>query len=145
MVNLTFLDEIVNATELRNNQKYWLEAASHQPVTIAYGKHKLALLSREKIAELYRQNYYLDMALRLCTGKTDMPELAWVSSLDKDDRAEFTDEFVSAVNKAFSTHNWNEMETLLEDWKATAETMQDKQAMRALKSKIPNDKYIPLR
>jgi hypothetical protein len=144
MVNLTFSDEIVNATDLRNNQKYWLDAASRKPVTVAYGKHNLAILSRQQIAELYKQNYYLGIVLRLCSGVNDLPELPWVKILDDDDRAEFIDEFTSAMNKALSSNNWHDIEILLEDWKATAETLNNKITMKALINKQRKDRYIPL-
>jgi hypothetical protein len=145
MVNIAFSDEIVNATELRNNQRHWLDIASRIPVTIAYGRHSLAIVNRERIARLLVQNHYLELAVKLyadiAAGKSS-DVLPWVEYLDENERREFLREFISTIKVALTGNDWGNLETLLDDWRATAETLQDKAAVRALATRGRKDKYI---
>ena len=145
MDTIAFSDEIVNATELRNNQKHWLDLASRIPVTIAYGKHSLTIVPREKIARLLVQNHYLELAVKLyadiSTGKSS-DALPWVEYLDENGQREFLQEFIGAIKRAVSGDNWVNMETLLDYWKATAETLQDKSAVIAAKTRGRKGKHI---
>jgi hypothetical protein len=148
MVNIAFSDEIVNATELRNNQKHWLDLASRSPVTVAYGRHSLAIVNRERIARLLAQNHYLELAVKLYADintRKSSDILPWVEYLDESERREFLQEFISAVKRALTGDDWINLETLLDDWKATAETLHDKVAVRALTSRGRKDKYIALK
>jgi len=145
MVTIAFSDEIVNATELRNNQKFWLDMSSRQPVTIAYGRHSLAILNRERVAKLYMKNHYLELAVKLCTDitlKGSSEEFTWVNSLDDEDKSQFISEFVNSIKKAIMTDDWSGPEILLDDWKATAETLRDGEAMKVLKAKGRRAEYI---
>jgi hypothetical protein len=148
MVTIAFSDEIINATELRNNQKHWLDMASRIPVTIVYGRHSLAIVNRERIARLLAQNHYLELAVKLyadiTTGKSS-DVLPWVEYLDENERREFLREFITAIKQAIAGNDWGTLETLLDDWKATAETWQDKAAARALTTGGRKDKYIALK
>jgi hypothetical protein len=148
MVNIAFSDEIVNATELRNNQKHWLDMASRIPVTIAYGRHSLAIINRERIARLMAQNHYLEIAVKLYADNTagkSSDVLPWVEYLDENERREFLQEFINAIKLAIAGDDWDSLENLLDDWRATAETLQDKSAVRALTTRGRRDKYIALK
>lgn len=148
MVTIAFSDEIVNATELRNNQKHWLEMASRIPVTIAYGRHSLAIVNREGIARLLMQNHYLELAVRLYADITigkSSDVLPWVVYLDENERQEFLQEFIKTIKLAIAADDWVGLENLLDDWRATAETSQDKSAVRALTARGRKDKYIALK
>jgi len=149
MVTTPFSDVIVNPSELRRNQAHWLGMAATEPVTVAYGSHKLAILSREKIANLYKGNYYLELAMKLCInirGGGKHETLPWMKQLTAEEKSEFTNELVESISEAMLTNNWHKVDTILEDWKATAETLDNKEAMSALTAKDhPKTKYIPLR
>ena len=148
MVTIAFSDEIVNSTELRNNQKFWLDVASRQPVTIAYGPHNLAILSRERIAKLFRQNHYLWLAIQICTdisAKRSSTELPWLNYLDEEDKHQFLDEFTGCIKKAMAKEDWEELDTLLDDWKATAETLHNSEAMKTLKTRGLKKEYVALK
>lgn len=138
MDTLAFSDEIVNATELRNNLKHWLDLAARIPVTIAYGKHSLAVVNREKFARLLVQNHYLELAVNLyadITAGKGSDVLPWVEYLDEKERLEFLQEFVNTIKRAVRGDDWVGLQILLDDWKATAGTSQDKLAPRATKSR----------
>ena len=148
MVTIAFSDEIVNATELRNNQKFWLEVASRQPVTIAYGRHNLAILSRERIAKLFRQNHYLWLAVQIYTdisAKRSSTELPWLDYLDDGDKYRFMHEFTDCIKKGMAKEDWRELDALLDDWKATAETLHDSEAMKALTTRGQKKEYVALK
>jgi hypothetical protein len=145
MDTIAFSDEIVNATELRNNLKHWLDLASRIPVTIAYGKHGLTIVPREKIARMLAQNHYQELAINLyadITAGKSSNVLPWVEYLDENERREFLKELVRAIKRAVSDDNWVNLETLLVDWKATAEILQDKLAVTALKKRNSKNKYV---
>jgi len=147
MASLAFHDKIVNASDLRKNQKYWLEKAASQPVTVTYGINNLAILNRDQLRKLYQQSYYMEKAIQFYTSvvrqeKSDV--FPWLDYLDAGDMSRFITEFTDAVLKAISIDDWSDVETLLEDWKATAETFHDRAAMRALKAKSRKADYIAL-
>jgi hypothetical protein len=145
VVTIAFSDEIVNSTELRNNLKHWLDLSARIPITIAYGKHSLAVVNREKFARLLVQNHYLELAVNLyadTTARKSSDVLPWVEYLDENERRKFLQEFVSAIKRAVTGDDWVGLETLLDDWKATAETLRDKSAARAVKTRGRKGKYI---
>ena len=49
MVTTVFSDEIINPTELKKNQRHWLDKAQRQPVTVKFGDSGLAIVDRELI------------------------------------------------------------------------------------------------
>jgi hypothetical protein len=148
MVTTLFSDEIVNSTELRNNQRYWLGRASSRPITITYGHHQLAIIDRETISNLYRQKYYLELVVKFCEEvekKTNSNTFPWVDYLANNEKRQFHEELMTNVVKAIVTDNWIGVETLLNDWKATAETIQDTEAMKILSTTGRKNEYIALK
>lgn len=144
MVTLAFSDEIVNATELRNNQKYWLDLAARIPVTIACGKHSLAVVNREQFARLLVQNHYLELAVNLyadITAGNSSDVLPWVEYLDENGRREFLQEFINAIKRAVRGDDWVSLQTLLDNCRATAETARDKLAAGSVKTRGRKGKY----
>jgi hypothetical protein len=94
------------------------------------------------------QNHYLELAVRLyadTTANKSSDVLPWLEYLDEKERREFLQEFVSAIKRAGTDDDWVSLETLLDDWKATAETLQDKAAIRALTTRRSKDKYVSLK
>jgi len=148
MVTTVFSDEIVNATELRAKQSHWLTMAAKRPVTVTYGARKLTILNREKIRNLFIQAHYLELFTSYCNeilkGRKST-KFPWIEYLDSEGKKQFHEEFVNSLMAAIVTDEWDGVETLLEDWEATAETESDEEAMKALRTKQSPDKYIALR
>lgn len=142
MVTTLFSDEIVNATELRSKQKHWLDRAYRQPITVTYGSHKLTIFNREKIRDLFIQRYFLELAVKYCT---DSKNIAWTEYLSEKEKDEFRREFLDTIKVALVTDQWHNVEILLGDWKATAETKQNKEAMENLTKKGRKKEYILLK
>lgn len=146
MVTTMFSDEIVNVSKFRGQQSRWLSMAAKRPITVTSGDIKVTILNRELVRDLYQQKYFLELVVQFCneidTGK-DIKTLPWVKYLDKEEQKEFRDELLNSILEAILTDNWSNIETLIEDWKATAETESDEEAMAALKSRVSKDKYIP--
>lgn len=149
MATTLFSDEIVNPTDLRKNQKRWLDMAAVSPISIAYGKYNLAIYNREKIADIFRANYYLELAIKLCTSvylNERIDVLPWVEYLDAADRVEFFHDFATCLLMSMTTGDWGKAENVLDDWKATAETLSNKKASEALKSRAHSKaNYIELK
>lgn len=148
MVTTVFSDEIVNATELRAKQSHWLTIASKRPVTVTYGSRKLTILNREKIRNLFIQAHYMESFVKYCNEVmkgTKSNTFPWTEYLDDEEKKQFYEEFISSIMMAVVTENWEVVETLLEDWKATAETESDEETMKALRTKQASDKYIALK
>ena len=138
MVTTLFSDRIVSATDLRKNQKHWLDKAAKSPVSIAYGKYNLAILKREQVASLVKANHYLELAMRLCTSlfrEQKIEVFPWADALDAKDQSDFVHEFTQCIMSAIATDAWDEVDNVLSDWRATAEMLGNKKGMAALKSK----------
>jgi hypothetical protein len=146
MITTMFSDEIVNVSKFRGRQSHWLSIAAKRPITVTNGDTKVTILNRDLVRNLYLQKYYLELAIQFCdeldTGK-DIKSLPWVMYLDKKERKEFRDELINSVMVSIATGNWDNIEILIDDWKATAETEQNEAAMTAINSKVSKDKYIP--
>ncbi len=145
MATTLFSDEIIGASELRSKQKYWFTKASKQPVTVTDGSHRLVIANRDKIRSLLLHSHHLELAVKYCSEELKQEKSSvfpWLKYLDETERKQFHKEFMDSVT---SPENWEEVETLIEDWKATAETEGDVEAMKVLRTKQTRDKYIPLR
>ena len=66
----------------------------------------------------------MEIVLKVCEElekETESRILPWINNLVEEDRALFYREFKDTALHAVDTGNWNELEYLIEDWKATAE------------------------
>lgn len=148
MVTRVFDDEIVSATKFRTSQSYWLSVASKRPVTVTTGDKKVIVFSRERMRELYIGRDYLELAVRLYDELERNQKntiLYWLEYLDVEDRKLFIKEFINNILISITTSKWDNVEELLEDWKATAETENNPDVMKALKTKIRKDEYITIK
>jgi len=147
MAKIVFSDEIVNATELRRNQKLWLGKAHKEPVTVKYGRNTLTIINRDTVRKLYSQKHYTELVLKfyreLASG-AKIDTFPWVQYLDEDERKEFHDELLSCVTDALVTDNWLAVEELLEDWKATAEAESKPEVARLLRARGTPGEYTTL-
>ncbi len=145
MINTLFADEIVNSSDLRNNQKRWLELACNKPITVNYGRKQLAIMNREQLSGLYKAIYYLELVVKVCeefekSGKSRI--LPWANDLPEKDRAKFHEELVNGAIHAAATNDWSEIEYLLEDWKATAEVENNPKLVEALIREGNPEEYV---
>lgn len=147
MATIAFSDAIVNPTQLRARQSHWLEMASKRPVTVTYGSGSLTIVSREKIRNLYAQVHHLELFVKYHNEKVRGEKstvLPWVEYLDDEERAQFHDEYINNIMVAIVAGHWDEVEILLEDWKATAETESNPDLIKALKAKVPKEEYVAI-
>ncbi len=148
MVNTIFSDEIINPTELKKNQRHWLDKARTKPVTVTFGDSGLAIINRELIKNLYAEKHYAELLARYCQelakSKTGSDVFPWLEALPENDRREFHDEFLANFGKATRDNNWTEMQQLLEDWQATAEAYQNPELMEAWKNRGNPEDYVTL-
>src|SRR5450759_1683224 len=86
MVTTVFSDEIINPTELKKNQRHWLDKALIQPVTVKFGDNGLAIVDREVMKNLYAEKHYAELLVKYCqetTAAKDKSEVfPWLNSLD---------------------------------------------------------------
>jgi len=147
MVSTVFSDYIVNATDLRRNQKQWLERAYHSPITINCGRRQLAIMNREKVSKLYTANYYAELVLKACKEFKEGNEsntFPWVEYLPDDEKMKFHSELLSCTIKSIITGNWNQLEYLIEDWKATAEVERNPELAKALMAGEDPSQYVEI-
>jgi len=148
MVTMVFSDKIVNATQLRNSQKKWFDTALSEPVTVTYGTDNLAIYNREKFRNLYRKIYFTELALKICNEMIKGEKstiIPWMEYLDAEDKKQFHEDLLSGILKATAIDNWDEVEVLLDDWKATADAVHSPEIMRALKTKTPKSELVAIK
>ena len=148
MVTQIFEDEIVSATKFREKQSHWLSVAKKRPITITSGENRVTLVDRELMRDLYLSRYYLEMAVQLCdesVGVDKYSVLPWLKYISAREQKEFKKELIQNMLVSITTDNWENVTELLDDWKATAETYQNKEAMRNLLVRGRKEDYVPLK
>ena len=148
MVSTVFSDIIVNATDLRKNQKHWLETACENPITVSYGRKQLAIMNREQISSLYTEIYYTELVLRSCQEFVKgfrSETFPWVEYLSDNEKREFHEELLTNITKSIITNNWTQLEHLIEDWKATAEAAQNPKIAKQLRRRGTPREYVTLK
>jgi len=148
MVSTVFSDTIVNATDLRNNQKQWLERAYNKPITVSYGRKQLAIMNREQVSKLYMATYYLELVIKVYDefekeGKSKT--FPWVENLSEGDRLQFHKALLTNALRSVITNNWTQLEYLIQDWEATAEVEGDPELAKALMEKGDPKAYVRLK
>ncbi len=148
MMSTVFSDFLINATDLRKNQKHWLARAYENPITISYGRKQLAIMNRDQVGKLYTEKYYAELVLKACQEfvkglKSDT--FPWVEYLSDDEKTEFHSELLTSIMTAIITDNWTPLEYLIEDWKATAETAQNPEIAEQLQHRGTPKEYVTLK
>jgi hypothetical protein len=134
-MDVTFLsDEVINSTELRNNQKKWLDKAYVSPITIISGDKKLVILNRDHARQVYSLAHYTEIIIHLYA------QLAIYMSSEEED--EFHREFLTAYVKALESQDWSGVDELLEDWKATINVARNSKLAKALSEKEDPSSYV---
>jgi len=148
-----FSDEVVQVTELKRNQRYWLDRARKTGgVTIVQGKlADLVLAPRQAVAENAQVVHYAKMMSQffLETVKSDRElknsvVFPWFKDLDEEDRQEFYRELVETFAECMATGRWDVFDELLEDWQATAEAGRNQELLEAWRTRGRAEDYIPL-
>ena len=145
MVTTFLSDEVISPTDLRANQRHWLNKASENVVTIVTGHKQFALINRERISNLYAQKHYSELALRYCqevNNNIKSTTFPWVKDLSEEEKSEFHNELLSCIVQTIITDDWSSMEYLLEDWKATAEVNSNSEVAEALLAEENPSTYV---
>lgn len=148
MVSTVFSDYIVNATDLRTNQRQWLEKAYNNPITVNYGRKQLAIMNREKVGKLYTANYYSELVLKACKEFMDENKSStfpWIEYLSNEEKMQFHTELLSTTLKSIIIGNWTQLEYMIEDWKATAEVESNKKLAKALRAEVDSSHYVEIK
>ncbi len=149
MITTVFSDEIINPTELKKNQRHWLDKARRQPITVKFGDSGLAIVDRELMKNLYAEKHYAELLVKYCQEMAVSPPgrssvFPWTASLPDKEKQEFRDEFFATFAKATQDNNWAEVECLLEDWKATAEAYDNPELIEAWENRGKPENYTTL-
>lgn len=149
-MTITFLsDDVINSKELRDNQKYWFEKASINPVSIKSGTRKLVLLNREHAKHMYSLSHYAGMIIQFCREriayKGESSIFPWIKYLDNEAIEEFNKELLVTFEGAMSSQEWSAFEELLDDWKATANIASNPDLAKALLAEEDSSAYVRIK
>lgn len=146
-----FSDEIVAATDLKRNLKYWLDRAREiDGVTITQSSlADLALIRRDDIRAAYEALHYGDILIRFGMerhiarhdGEIVFP---WLKYLSDEEREQFEHELFETYSTCTSMKDWGRLAMLLEDWKATAEAIQNAELMEAWRRRGRPNNYVSI-
>ncbi len=120
MITTAFSDEIISSSELRNNQKKWLECAVTKPVTVNFNRQQLVIMNREHVSSLYTSRHYLELVITLFEEMKKNRKsriLAWVNDLTEENRIKFQAELLNTALQAASSDSWQEFEEFLDKWR----------------------------
>ena len=146
MVTTVLSDEVINSTELRNNQKQWLEKAYISPISIMSGNKKLVILNRDEAKALYQQYHYAKMIIRFCqeqnSGRiTSSDVFPWIKHLNKKAIAEFHTELLSTFTDAINGRDWLALEEMINAWISTAEAMTNPEMIKLLNTDLDSEEF----
>ncbi|MDP2932440.1 MAG: hypothetical protein Q8O05_08110 [Chloroflexota bacterium] len=146
MVSTIFSDRIVNATDLRKNQKKWLEYASRAPITIHYGDTNLTVMNRREAERLYAQIDMLHKIITFCEDyeKGRYSVFPWASYLSEEERQEFRKQLLNTALADLVQGELSKLNNLIEDWEATAETAHNSEATKSLLEKDNPKDYVTI-
>ncbi len=151
MVTTLFADNIIPATELKNNQRVWFERAYKTPISITSTKGRnFVLINREQMHNLFLAKEYGENILRYCnelkketeTSEFNSQVFPWAKYLSADERMKFADEVVSAYAQIVHTNSWDILEEVISSWKATAEALTNLEFMKVVNTKKSDRGYI---
>lgn len=146
--HIAFGDEIVAATEFKKNLRYWLNRAREiGGLTITQGSvADLVLVGRDDIRlayeALYCQNILAGfLAERFMNLQGKSLVFPWLKHLSDEERKEFENELIATYAECVLMRDWSRFTILLDDWKATAETIQNAEVMEAWRTRGQRGDY----
>ncbi len=128
-----FGDDVVQATELKRNQRHWLDRARQiGGVTIIQGRRAdLVLAPRRIVAEnmetVQRVQLISQFLLEWIHAETEGGNLTnsiifpWFADLDQAECQQFHTDLITVFARCVRQGDWTALDELLEDWQATAE------------------------
>lgn len=146
MASTILSDELINPTELRNNQKKWFTKAYARPVSIKSGEKNLVLLNRDDAKFMYSLTHYAEMIMKYYrethSGKNKVSTVfPWLKHLNDKEISEFTNELFSYFENALNNKSWVSFEEMLDSWIATAEAKTDPEMVDLLTTDIRKEKF----
>ena len=148
MVSTIFSDIIVSPTDLRRNQKSFLDEAYDKPITVKYGRKQLAILRREQVNHMIMVHYYADLVVRYCqeiqNRKRESVVFPWMDTLDDEERQEFLNELLVEFSNASERNNWSHLAQILDEWKATAEAKRNPEIIKLMQNIDSPREYVVL-
>jgi len=146
MVTAILSDDIINATELRNNQKKWLDRAYNSPVSIMSGAKKLVLLNRNNANHMYSISLYAEMIIQFCQEqssgrKRESNVFPWIKYLSEQAIAEFHEELFLTFDKVMRNKDWLAFEGMLNSWVATAEAMTNPEMVELITTDLDKEEF----
>lgn len=144
MVSNLFDDTIVSATELKKNQKTWFEKAYTSPVSITSTKGRnFVLINRELMSTIYKTKELSEELIKYCfdlkqeteTGEFQSDAFPWAKYLSKEERATLGDELLRSFISLTGTDNMELINTVISEWKATAEALSNDKFMEIIHMK----------
>jgi len=146
MVNTILSDEIINSTELRNNQKRWLDKAYSSPVSIMSGNKKLVLLNREQAKHMYLLTDYVGAFIKFCREqnsgkKRESDVFPWIKHLSEEAIEEFNNELLATFEEAVYNKDWSVFEEMLDAWAATAEAMTNPEMVELIATDVSKEEF----
>lgn len=150
MVTTILSDDVINSTQLRSQQKHWLEKAYTKPVSIMNGEKLWVLFNREHAKDILLFNNYAGMIIQFCkeqkSGVTKESDIfPWIKHLSEDAILDFHMELLSTFVEIVKGGDWLTIDELLDDWKATAEVESNPRLAKALLEKENPAEYVRLR
>lgn len=146
MVTTVLSDEVINSTELRNNQKRWLDKAYSSPVSIMSGAKKLVLLNREHAKHMYSLTHYAEIVIQFCReqgsgekGQSDV--FPWIKHLSEETIGEFNKELLATFGEAVCNKDWLAFEEMLDAWVATAEAMTNPEMVELITADLSKEEF----
>jgi len=146
MVTTILSDEVINSTELRTNQKKWLEKAYVSPISIMSGAKKLVLLNRQHAKHMYSIIHYAEMIIRYCeerdSGKKGESDVfPWIKHLSENAIEEFHKELFFTFQKSVDNKNWLAFEEMLNSWIATSDAMTNPEMVELINTDLSKEEF----
>lgn len=153
MPNVVFSDEVVSATDLKKNQRYWFDRARMLGgITIVQGKQAdLALVRRQRVAAIEAFAWqmksvapFLREIIVLKRSVAESESLPWLHELDREEQEQFLKVFMETFARCAFKEDCKELGELLEDWQATAETHRNTELIEVWKNRGRQEDYVPV-
>ena len=146
MVTTILSDEVINPTELRTNQKRWLDKADSSPVSIMNGNKRLVLLNREHANHMYLLTHHAEAIIRFCLEqdsgkKRESTAFPWIKNLSEEAIGEFNNELLATFEEAMYKKDWSAFQEMLDAWVATAEAMTNPEMVELITADLSKEEF----
>lgn len=124
-----YSDCLFSSSELNRRAGYVLDTALTTPVTITRNNDSFALLRRDVmtsmakgIEQMNNVTQLVNAAYRLSDGQEIEigHPFKWLEEFDSEERSELVDEVYKALELAKSTDDWDEVSSVIHEWRESA-------------------------